>query len=344
MPSKSCNAVLAKSRAMYGKCLKDSDYRQLVECRSVPELASYLKTRTCYAKVLTGMIESEIHRGQLEPLLRQDIYNDIFALSRYSTDEAMAVADFVTAKLDIEQIVRCMMMLNLGRSEDFALSVPLSLDSYTAVSFKKLAAVRSFDDLMNALQHTGYDQVIQSFRPKEGEPLKIADIEIALNNKNYSMAMDAIAKMKNKTEQKELRDLFYAVFDFENLERILRLKKYHHFSAEIVRSMLIPFGRLSKKNMDDLCSAEDFNDVYELARDTYLGNMLSKLQYYDKTQISYALINVYCKHHLRLSPNPTIVMISYIYLKQIEVRNIINLIEATRYGLSQEEKTKLPVR
>ncbi len=344
MSSKACNAVLAKSRAMYGKCLKDQDYKQLVECRTVPEVASYLKTRTCYSKALTGLVETDIHRGQLEPLLRQDIYLDIFALSRYTTDNALAVSDFVTSKLDIEQIVRCLMMLNIGKPEEYALSMPLSLDHFTAVSFKKLAAARSYDDLLSALQHTKYYQVMSSFRPKEGEELKIAEIEIALNNKNYSMAMEAISKLKNKTEQKELRDLFHSVFDFENLERILRLKKYHRFTAETVKSMLIPYGKLSKKTIDEFCAADDIKDVYELARSTYLGAHLSKLQYYDNTQISYALINVYCRHHLRLSPNPTIVMISYIYLKQIEVRNIINLIEATRYGMPPEEKLKLPVR
>ena len=58
MPSKSCNAVLAKSRAMYGRCLKEDDYRQLVECKTVSEVAAYLKSRTCYGKALTGMISA----------------------------------------------------------------------------------------------------------------------------------------------------------------------------------------------------------------------------------------------------------------------------------------------
>lgn len=344
MPSKSSTAVLAKSRAMYGRCLKDEDYRQLVECKTVPEVAAYLKTRTCYSQVLTGLIESEIHRGQLEPLLRQDLYADVLSLSRYTTDNALAVTNFVTSKLDIEQIIHCLIMMNIGKSEEFALSVPLSLDSFTSISLKQLAAARSYDDLLNALRHTKYYPVLLSFQPKEGQQANIAEIEIALQNKNYTMAIEAVEKLPNKTEQKELRDLFYAVFDFVNLERILRLKKYHNFTAQTVRSLLIPYGKLSPKSIDGLCAADDIKDVYELARDTYLGKSLSKLQFYDKTQISYALINNYCKHHLRLSPNPIIVMISYIYLKQIEVRNIINLIEATRYGLSPEEKQKLPVR
>ena len=47
--------MLAKARAMYGRSLKDSDYRQLAECRTVPEIASYLKTRTSYGKALAGL-------------------------------------------------------------------------------------------------------------------------------------------------------------------------------------------------------------------------------------------------------------------------------------------------
>ena len=344
MSSKSWNAVLAKSRAMYGKCLKDQDYQQLIDCKTVAELAGYLKTRTCYARALSGLTESEVHRGQIEPLLRQEIYLNIFSLSRYTTNNALAVADFVTSKLDIEQIVRCLMLLNIGKPEDFVLSVPFSLDSYTAVSFKKLAAVRSYDDLLLALEHTRYASVIRSFRPEEGKPADIARIENELNNKNYSMVIEAIASIKNKSERKELQELFYSMFDFDNLERILRLKKYHQLSAEEIRTMLIPFGKLSQRMIEEFCSAEDIKDVYELAGNTYLGSHLSKLQYHGTSQMSFALINTYCKHHLRLSPNPVVVMISFIYLKQIEVHNIITLIEATRYGLSPEEKQKLPIR
>lgn len=344
MSSKSSNAILAKARAMYGKCLKEEDYRQLAECKSVPEVSSYLKTRTSYAKTLRGMVENEIHRGQLEPLLRQEVYLDVFALSRYSTDNAIAVADFVLSRLEINQIVRCLMLLNIHRSEDFAYSVPLSLDQFTAVSFKKLAAVRSYDELMDALRHTKYYPVIRKFQPADDTPVDIPHLEVALDNINFGSAMDAVDQMKDKSEQKELRNLFCSMFDFMNLERILRLKKYHNADAETVRSMLIPYGKLRSAVIDELCAADNIKDVYELARSTYLGKNLSKLQYSDESQISDALLNNYCKHHLRLSPNPTIVMISYIYLKQIEIHNIVNLIEATRYGLSADEKLRLPVR
>lgn len=344
MSAKASNAVLAKARAMYGKCLKERDYQQLIECRTVPEVAAYLKTQTCYADVLSGLNETETHRGQLETLLRQEMYLNLFSLSRYAADQAGAVADYLTAQLDIEQIMRCLMLLNIGKPEEFLLTVPLSLDKYTKLSLSDMAEVRTYDDLLTLLAHTAYEPVLKSFRPAEGEKIDIPGIELALHNKVFSAALEATERLKNKTDRKELKELLHSMFDFENLERILRLKKYHGFGADTIRRMLIPYGKLSSKTIEELCQAEDIRDIYELARATYLGRTLSRLKYHDNTQVSDALINAYCKHHLRLSPNPIIVMISYLYLKQIEIHNIINLVEATRYGMPTEAKQKLPVR
>ena len=94
--SKASNAILAKARAMYGRRLTDNDYGQLIDCKSVPEVAAYLKSRTSYAHALTGLNENDIHRGQLEPVLRQDLYFDIFSLSRYATQNAAYFSEFIS--------------------------------------------------------------------------------------------------------------------------------------------------------------------------------------------------------------------------------------------------------
>lgn len=344
MSSKSSNAVLAKARAMYGRCLKDNDYRQLADCRTVPEIAAYLKTRTSYGKALTGLVDGQIHRGQLEPMLRQNLFLDIYALSRYTSDKSVAFSEFIISKMEIEQIIRFLMLLNINKPEEYAYSMPLSLDKFTSLSFGEMAKARSYDDLLNSLRNTKYFSILKNFTPGENEKIKITEIELALNIKNYASAIEAVSASHSKTEQKELTNIFNAMLDFENLARILRLKKYYGFEPDQIRSMLIPYGKLSKKTLDELCEADNVNDVYDLARSTYLGKMLSKLQYSNPGQITDALVNVYCKHHLRLSPNPTIVMISYVYLKEIELHNIVNIIEATRYGMSADEKLKLPVR
>ena len=104
MSDMASNAILAKARAMYGKCLTEHDYKQLMDCRNVSEVASYLKSRTNYKTVLAGMNENEVHRGQLEPILKQNLYYDIYALSRYARDKTLAFSDFIISEMEIEQI------------------------------------------------------------------------------------------------------------------------------------------------------------------------------------------------------------------------------------------------
>ncbi len=344
MTDMASNAILAKARAMYGKCLTEHDYKQLMDCRNVSEVASYLKTRTNYRTVLAGLNENEVHRGQLEPLLRQEMYYDISALSRYARDKTLVFSDFITSEMEIKQIVRCLTLVNIGRADEYVFSLPMTMVKFAKIDLKSFSTVRSYDDMLSVLAGTKYAQVLSKHRPPENGRADIATIEAELNNMNYSVVMETIAKAKNVSDGEELKNTFSAMLDFRNISRIIRLKKYYNYSAERIKPLLIPYGRLSQKNIDELCAASNSREVFELSRSTYLGRLMSKLKYNDQSQMASAMLSMYCKHHLRLSPNPTIVMISYVYLKEIELNNVVNIIEATRYGLSPEEKSLLLVR
>ena len=66
------NAAMAtKAKAMFGKRLTASDYQQLLQKKSIPEIASYLKNETLFREALEGYSETGLHRGQLEMLIRR---------------------------------------------------------------------------------------------------------------------------------------------------------------------------------------------------------------------------------------------------------------------------------
>ena len=71
MPKSYNHAVTAKARALYGRRITPEQYKDLLRCRNVPEVASYLKSSTSYADALQNISESNIHRGQLENMLRR---------------------------------------------------------------------------------------------------------------------------------------------------------------------------------------------------------------------------------------------------------------------------------
>ena len=244
----------------------------------------------------------------------------------------------------IEQIIKCLMLVNIGKAEEYVYTMPLSLDRFAGISLEALAGVRSYNDMLDALRGTPYYSVLLRFRPKDNEKINITHIEIALENKSYEKAIETIGKGKHKSDKKELLDIFSSMLDIENMSRIIRLKKYYHFSAEEILPLLIPYGRLSKKMLSELCKADNVDKIFELLKNTYIGRLIAKLRYNEQNQMADVMIYNYCHHHLRLSPNPTIVMISYIYLREIELKNIVNLIEAARYGLPADEKAKLLIK
>ena len=105
LSSLSSNVVLAKARAKYGKRLKEKDYRNLLDCKSVAEVAAYLKANTDYHDVLTGINEYDIHRGQLEVLIKQKLFYNLSSFVRYELSVGEQLADYVIARAEIEEIL-----------------------------------------------------------------------------------------------------------------------------------------------------------------------------------------------------------------------------------------------
>ena len=66
----SSGAIPAKARAKYGRRLTSEDYNNLIHCKTVAEVANYLKSNTYYNDVLSQLNEHNIHRGQVELLLK----------------------------------------------------------------------------------------------------------------------------------------------------------------------------------------------------------------------------------------------------------------------------------
>ena len=141
MSDMASNAILAKARAMYGKCLTDHDYKQLMDCRNVSEVASYLKTRTNYKSVLAGLNENEVHRGQLEPMLRQNLYYDISALSRYAKHKTLLFSDFIISEMEIEQIIRSLTLVNIGRADEYVFSLPMTMTKFAKIDLKEFSTL-----------------------------------------------------------------------------------------------------------------------------------------------------------------------------------------------------------
>ncbi len=344
LSSMSSNAILAKARTMYGRRLTDKDYEELLACKTVTEVAAYLKNQTVYSEILAGLNENEVHRGQLESLLRKKIFYERASLARFDMNSEQFLTRFFINRLEIEQIMRCITLMSIGRASEYAYEMPVFFEKYTKLRLKRFSEVSNFEELCDVIDNTRYSKIVRKFIPRDGEPLDIPKIENALYIYNYELLYDAVNNHTKGSEQKELLNLINAFVDFRNFVRISRLRFSYNASEEYTRGLLLPFGKLKKAQIDSMLQAADKNELFKILESTYIGKTLTKTEYSSQVQLGSALKAVYSKRTIRLSVNASVVMMSYITLAEIEFSNIINLIEGARYGLSEDEKARLLVR
>lgn len=340
----SSNAILAKARTMYGRRLTDKDYDDLLACKTVSEVAAYLKSQTVYSEILSGLNENEVHRGQLEVLLRKKLFFERASLARFDMNSEKFLTVYFINRMEVEQIMRCISLFNIGRVSEYAYEMPVFFEKHTNLNLKAFSDINNLEELCDILGNTRYSKIIRQFIPQGDEQLDVPKIETALYTYILNQLYDSINKNTKGSEKKELLNLFNAVIDFRNFVRISRLKISYHASEEYVRSMLLPYGRLNKAQINSLLQCESSKELMNILKSTYIGKSLNKAEYYTQSQMITALNFIYFKKNIRLSVNASVVMLSYVMLSEIELSNIINLIEGTRYGMSEDDKSRLLVR
>lgn len=340
LSSYSSNVVLAKARAMYGRRLTKQNYTEMLACRSVSEITSYLKSRTTYSSILSGVNDSDIHRGRLEILLRQKIFEDSAALCRYEVSVGERFAQYLQQRAEIEQIMHSVMHLMAGSPEEYLFAMPAYLNRHTRIDLPALGRIKNYEDLLSALFHTQYYHILQRFRPIQGQPIDYYGIENALYQHLYALCNEIISKHTHGDTRRQLTSLFHLYMDLENYDSIVRLKFNYHAGSDFIRSSLFPFGTLKERHITALLEAETPDEAREALRATSIGKRILQADTSEEL-LSMQVEYKECRKKIRFSTHPSVVMLSYIFLMQIELHDITNIIEGVRYQVPPDDIASL---
>lgn len=335
--SKAANAILAKTRAMYGKRLTDKDYSNLLNSKNVPEVMSYLKSHTKYGKLLTKVSENDVHRGQLELILRQQLFYDFAALCRYEITAGEHFSTYLIQRTEIEQIMHFLMLLGADKPNDYLYSFPTYFESHTKINLAAFSKATSYEDFLSTLEHTQYYKLLLPYKPKNEEPLNMPGIENTLYTHLYKNIFEIIDNYIKGKEKDELRMLFNNNVDLINFVRILRLNKYYSFNGDKIKEQLLPYGTLKDRQITEMCNAESSKEIFAIMGSTHAGRQISKIEYNYAGEISVRGRYHLSRKNIHFSSNPVVVMLSYIFMEEIELSNVINIIEGVRYQISADK-------
>ena len=92
------------------------EYKDLLHCKTVGEIAAYLKQRTAYGPILTGVNEKRCTAVSSRRCFTKNCSTIFAALSRYEITVGEHFADYLLARSEIDQILHSLMLLMGGRS------------------------------------------------------------------------------------------------------------------------------------------------------------------------------------------------------------------------------------
>ena len=337
------NAVYAKARSMYRNRLNEQNYLDLLACGSVPEIASYLKTRTVYSQALENITASSVHRGWLESNLKKMMFYKYESLCKYELSVGEKFYEYFFALSDIDQILRCIRLLNTGHPEEYIFEVSDFFNSHSNLDLYAIAKIKSYGELLEALTGSPYRDILEPFAPdKEGGQVNFTAIETALNKYLYTQMYNLIKKNFIGKARKELIDVLSRQIDMRNIANIYRMKRFFNADADSVKEAVITLtSKLSQQQIDSMISAPDADALMKLIEKSPYAKSFSTGQFSYIENTAQKVLYSDSKKKLRYSVYPAVVMLSYIFLSQNELTNIIHIIEGTRYDIPSEEIRKM---
>jgi len=342
MSNQSSLAMAAKAKAMYGKHLKSDDYTELLRKKTVQEIAGYLKNETAFKSVLQGINEFAIHRGHLEMLIRQTFYLDFLELIRYGQSNKDHFYEYGVLMIEMKQILMTIRLLSETDKTNQIAQLPIFANRMISFDVEKLIKVSTFDELLNVLKNTPYYNLLKPLKPRSVLDIDYANFEVVLKSYYYKRVYEIIEHEFSGKDKQDIKDLFDTQIELENITKIYRLKKYYNANPVEIKKVLNPtYKKIQKKVLDEWIETKDAQAfLVEVNQNAYdIPTDIKEFQYieYQTDAIMFELN----KRLMRFSSNPNIILVSYLSLLEIEIRNIIDIIEGIRYKVDNDKIAKL---
>lgn len=334
------NAVLSKARAMYGKRISIKNYDELLAFRNIPDIISYLKKKTLYSEVLKDINENDVHRSNVEERLKLKIFMDFETLGRYDISVGQHFCDYFISRAEIDQFLHTLLMICAGRPSEHIFPKYDFFYEHTKIDLKILKEARNYDDILNAVKKTKYYEIFYKFKPKNKEKINVSGLETSLCGYLYNVIFKIINKYVKGSAKKQLYSFFKLYIDLTNLVRITRMKKFYKLTDNYMMDLIIEGGTLKKDDLRKFIENPNNKQMMLDMKNTAMGKkwFSKNLDIIDKVPRN--MRYNWCKHNIRFSTSPAVVLMSYVFLEEIEILNLISIIEGVKYRLPPEEIKK----
>ena len=153
----SYSGISAKVSAMKSRLLTEEQFREILAQPDVPAVVAWLRQRGNYEYVLRSLDDAHLHRGNIEPLLRESVYYDFTKLYKFANAEQKEFLGIYRMRYEVYFLKECLYAIFGQRPERPDLSAfPRYFGRISQLRFTELAEAGTIEEFVSLLSGTLY--------------------------------------------------------------------------------------------------------------------------------------------------------------------------------------------
>lgn len=326
-------AVNTKIKSMKSSFLTKEQFRKLINTSSFEDAIRFLKDETDYRELFEGITADSIHRGRFEVILKRYHIASLYKLSHYFSGEYKKLIQIFFMRYEIEDLKVIIRSKYVNRPRAEIEDMLAYKNPLNTIDYDYLLSAKDISDLIRRLKDSIYYKHINTYEQKinnEG----LFRIENNLDILFHSTLRKFIKKL-NPEDNKVISDIIGFEADMLNITAIYRGRKYYNISPEEMYNYTIyDYYKLKPEMIKKLCYSKDMNEYFEILKDLPYKQIIPMndnedflIEVYERASFKKFLEKYMSAFELNIS-----VVIAFINLLHIEIKNIVSIVENKRYG------------
>jgi V/A-type H+-transporting ATPase subunit C len=330
------SAINSKVKAMMGKMISPEQYSKLLKCKDFKSTIKVLKEETNYGELLKGYDLEKIHRGNLEIILDRHYISIYSKFINYFDGEYRKLIKTLFVKWEIEDLKVIIRGKYLGRSKDEIENRLIARSSLNTINYDYLLALKNVEEVIDGLKGSIYYKSLKNLAKGTSEK-GLFRIETELDFVYFSSVRRELKHLDN-----ENKEVGYSIIGLEadllNLGWIYRGKTFYKIPPEELFNYTIYNGyKLSKEKLIKLCYVNNMADFHTLIENTPYASIYEKDDFNLIEKREREFQKKYFKKFLRENKTNISMVMSYLMIYRIEMKDIISIIEQKRYDMDINE-------
>lgn len=332
--------ITTKLKAMQKHLLKDDDYEQLINLRSLHELVDFLKSNQIYAPYFDNINPAMIHRDEIEAILYEAFNDDFNRIYKFASLETRQYLKSYAKSFVILFIKKAMHQLHSDNiSSLHEKSLQDFFRKYSDIDPNEVMKASTTGEFIEALKSCELYDGLKEIYNNTGDTQVY--FETYLDAYFFKSMWSQKSKNLSSTDSIYIKKVYGTTMDLVNIMTIYRSKKFYHLQDSNIIPFLMPINyKLTTDDVNALMHTSDLRGFLELLATTPYAEMVEEINTRPIGAIANDIISRMSRKMLQQNTYSYASIGTYLLMRGQEILYLISITEGIRYQIGSKELSK----